>query len=95
MKANAIRNSRRELLIRGAGLLGGLVATLILEANTPAAAKAAKSDFLYQDHRHDGKGCGDCRFFSPDSGSPTTGTCAVVEGVVNRNGWCLAYSPKE
>ena len=95
MKANAIRNSRRELLIRGAGLLGGLVVTLVLEANTQSAAKAAKSDFLYQDHRHDGKGCGDCSFFSPDSDGSGTGTCALVDEVVNRNGWCLAYSPKK
>jgi hypothetical protein len=95
MKASEMRPSRRAMLVRGVGLLGGLVLTLTLEANKPAAAKAAKSDFLYQDRPRDGRNCGECKFFSTDSDGANTGSCAVVDGVVNRNGWCLAYSPKK
>jgi len=94
MQAAAIHISRRVMLARGAGLLVGVVLTLALEANQPARAKAAKSDFGYQDHPHDGKTCADCKYFSPDSGGADTGTCALVEGVINRNGWCSVFSPK-
>jgi hypothetical protein len=94
MKVSKTRISRRQMLLRGAGLLGGLGLILALEANKPAIARAAKSDFLYQDHPRDGQGCAQCKFFSPDSDGATTGTCAIVDGQVNRNGWCLAYSPR-
>jgi hypothetical protein len=94
MNVSETRVSRREMLRRGVGLLGGVVFSLTLEPNKPAMAKAVKSDFLYQDHPRDGKDCAQCKFFSPDSDSATTGTCAVVDGQVNRNGWCLAYSPR-
>jgi hypothetical protein len=95
MKENAPINARREMLRRGTGLLGGLVITLILDGNSAAAAKAAKSDFLYQDRPHDGKDCAACKFFSADSDTAGTGTCALVEGLVSRTGWCLAYSPRQ
>jgi len=80
--------------MRGAGVLAGLVLTVTLVANKPALAKAAKSDLLYQDHPHGGQSCGECKFFSADSKSADAGTCSLVEGVINRNGWCTAYSPK-
>jgi hypothetical protein len=94
MKETKISTARRTMLGRSAGLLGGLVLPLILEANRPAAAKAAKGDFLYQNRPHEGKDCGSCKFFSPDNNGANTGSCALVEGVVHRQGWCLAYSPK-
>jgi hypothetical protein len=94
MQAPANRISRRAMLKRGAGALAGLVLTVTLVANKPALAKAAKSDLLYQDRPHGGQSCGECKFFSADSKSASTGACALVEGVINRNGWCTAYSPK-
>ncbi len=94
MQATPNRISRRVTLVRGAGVLAGLVLTVIPVANKPALAKAAKSDLLYQDHPHGGQSCGDCKFFVSDSKSAATGTCALVEGVINRNGWCTGYSPK-
>ena len=94
MQASANRISRRATLMRGAGVVAGLVLTVTLVANKPALAKAAKSDLLYQDRPHGGQSCGACKFFSPDSKNADAGTCALVEGVINRNGWCTAYSPK-
>jgi len=94
MQTPANRISRRATLMRGAGVLAGLVLTVIPVANKPALAKAAKSDLLYQDRPHGGQSCGECKFFVPDSKSADTGTCTLVEGVINRNGWCTGYSPK-
>ena len=94
MQAHANRISRRATLMRGAGVLAGLVLTVTLVANKPALAKAAKSELMYQDHPHGDQSCGACKFFSPEGKSASTGTCALVEGVINRNGWCTAYSPK-
>ena len=94
MQAPANRISRRATLKRGAGALAGLVLTVTLVANKPALAKAAKSDLLYQDRPHGAQSCAECKFFSADSKSASTGTCALVEGVINRTGWCTAYSPK-
>lgn len=69
----------------------GIAATLVLRER--ALAKAAKSDFLYQHHPHDGKKCAGCKYFSPDGNG--SGSCAMVEGTVSANGWCQAFSPKE
>jgi High potential iron-sulfur protein len=55
-------------------------------------AKAAKSDFFYQDKPKEGKNCASCRLFTlAEAGK---GTCAVVEGEISPTGWCLAYSPR-
>jgi len=94
MQAHANRISRRATLVRGAGALAGLVLTVALGTSKSALAKAAKSELLYQDHPHGDQSCGACKFFSPEGKSASTGTCALVEGVINRNGWCTAYSPK-
>jgi hypothetical protein len=94
MQAPANRISRRATLMRGVGVVAGLVLTVTAVVNKRALAKAAKGDLSYQDHPHGGQSCGACKFFSPDSNSANTGTCALVEGVINRNGWCTAYSPK-
>lgn len=82
------------MLVRGAGIIGGIVLGTGLDVARPVFAKAAKSEFLYQDHPHDGKTCASCRFFSPDERGGESGNCAVIEGPVNRDGWCLAYAPK-
>jgi hypothetical protein len=56
------------------------------------AAKADKRDFFYQDKPKDGKSCAICRLFiARDEGK---GQCAVVEGPVSPNGWCIAFSPR-
>jgi len=88
MEAKTIHITRRRILVRGVAALAGLAS---LSALQPARAKAAKSDFLYQDHPHEGKTCSDCKHFSPSGGG--TGTCAIVDGTVSAAGWCQAFSP--
>ena len=58
------------------------------------AAKATKSELQYQGHPHNGKECGDCKFFKPDSSKSDVGQCSLVEGTIQRDGWCTAFEPK-
>lgn len=85
--------TRRLLLCGGTFGLTCLPAGLMTAIPTSAeAAKAKKQDFFYQDKPKDGKSCSSCRLFS--SSSADLGSCAVVEGEVSPNGWCMAYSPR-
>lgn len=86
--------SRRDVIAGGVRFLAITIVAAGLGRSTRVAAKAAKSDFMYQEHRHDGKGCGDCRFFTPDGPTADTGACAIVEGVVRRDAWCAAFAPR-
>jgi hypothetical protein len=94
MPTNLPDFSRRAALVRSRGLAGVVAVTMLFGCCRPALAKAQKSDFQYQDHPHSGKDCGTCKFFSANDADGGAGTCAVVDGPINRNGWCLAFSPK-
>lgn len=85
--------TRREALGRGVRSLAGVsVCALVLATDSSRAAKAAKQDFAYQDKPKAGKSCVTCRLFSPSTAD--VGVCAVLEGEVSPNGWCMAYSPR-
>jgi hypothetical protein len=58
----------------------------------PVAAKASKADVSYRDAPKEGKSCSACRLFTPSESGQ--GTCAVVEGSVSANGWCMAFSAR-
>ena len=91
---SSINSSRRQALARGARLAAILVATAVSSRSASVAAKATKGELLYQEHRHDGKGCGDCKFFKPDSSNGDVGQCSLVEGTIRRDGWCTAFEAK-
>jgi hypothetical protein len=85
---------RRDLLARTAQV-AGLAALMVLTCRSaPVAAKAAKSEVMYQDHRHDGKSCDQCKFFAPDRSNSGVGSCSMVDGSVSRDGWCTFFSTK-
>jgi hypothetical protein len=84
---------RREIAAHVVRLVGIAFAVPVAVVSTCVAAKAAKSDFMYQEHRRAGKGCGDCKFFTPDRANGDVGSCSIVEGSVQRDGWCLAFAP--
>jgi hypothetical protein len=86
------QKSRRLFLVRGAALTAGVAISAITRPSR--AAKAAKSDFFYQDKPKDGKSCSACKFFTPEGTAADLGTCAVIEGHVSRHGWCMAFAPK-
>lgn len=92
MRVEEVRFSRRRGLTWGGQLLmGAAVASLLGKPQAARAAKADKRDFFYQDKPKEGKSCSTCRLFSPTD--LAKGQCAIVDGDVSPNGWCMAYSP--
>ena len=94
MDKKTLQMTRRRILTRGLGLAGACVLGVAMGAPDTAAAKGPKAAFLYQDHPNNGKRCGDCKFFNVDTNDAATGTCKLVEGPIDRNGWCMAFAPK-
>jgi len=86
--------ARRVFLARSAAMAGTAALAGLIGPGKPAIAKTAKGDVGYQDHQHDGKSCGQCKFFAPDGSNPNRGSCEVVTGVVSREGWCTMFSAK-
>ena len=93
MRVRPVRLARRVFLARGAAIAGTAAVTALVGPK-PAIAKVAKSDVMYQDHQHDGKSCGQCKYFSPDGSTSNNGNCEVVAGPVKREGWCTMFSAK-
>jgi hypothetical protein len=91
---SSIDPSRRMAIVRGARLAGIAIVAAVSGRSAPVAAKATKSEMQYQDQRRDGKGCGDCKFFTPDGAKGDAGQCSIVEGSVRRDGWCAAFAAK-
>ena len=95
MTIHAKTFSRRTLLRDSAMLMTSLAAIPIALTSTPArASKASKSDFHYQDQPRDGKKCADCAAYLANPSANAPGACKIVDGPVNPNGWCMAYSAR-
>ena len=94
MRPAPLNQARRLLLVRSAEAAGLVALTAVVGNISSAATKAAKGDFMYQDHGHDGKTCGQCKFFSSGGPNQPIGSCSIVDGVISRNGWCAAFAPK-
>ena len=92
MNHNQTRLGRRSMLKKGTALVASL-ATLGISRAPAAAGKMAKGDFYYQSTPKDGNKCVDCAVYIPQPGA-AEGACKVVEGPINPNGWCMAFSPK-
>ena len=85
--------TRRIGLVRGTRLLiGAALVSSVGWCDRANAAKADKRDFSYQEKPKDGKSCTTCRLFSATPSGK--GNCAIVDGEVSPNGWCMAYSPR-
>ena len=85
--------SRREWLSRVFAVSGAIAGLSLVTARSARAGKAEKSDFFYQDHPKNGKSCSSCALFT--MGENGRGTCGVVEGEINANGWCMAFSQRK
>jgi High potential iron-sulfur protein len=94
MRSSPLNPARRSFLLSSAEVAGLATITVLTCRSGPATAKAAKSDFMYQDHQHDGKSCDQCKFFSPSGPNLDTGSCSIVAGTISSEGWCAAFSPK-
>jgi len=87
--------SRRALLRDSAMLMTSLAAIpIVLISPTARASKASKSDFHYQEQPREGKKCADCAAFLANTSANASGACKIVDGPVNPNGWCMAYSAR-
>jgi len=86
---------RRRLLARSLAIAGSSLLGLSAGVRSAAAQKSSKASLLYQDHPHEGKRCGECKYFGPGSDASGAGACALVEGPVQPDGWCMAFSPRQ
>jgi hypothetical protein len=80
--------TRRGALHAGLAVGVGAIATASASAPAHAQAKIAQSMVKYQDHPNNGNYCGICAQFEPPN------ACKVVAGVIDPNGWCIAFAPK-
>jgi hypothetical protein len=81
------RMSRRALL-RGAAVLAGTSLTATMGGSAFAQQKASKEAMKYQDKPNGDKQCSNCLHFQPPAG------CAIVEGTVAPQGYCIAWVKK-
>lgn len=94
--SRATSERRWLFLAASASTALGSVAAIVTPSRA-VAAKLSRRDLFYQDEPRDGKRWTDCRQFTPsalDATAHDTGTCAVVQGEVSANAWCMAYSPR-
>jgi hypothetical protein len=82
-------SSRRQVLklgIYGLGAVGAI--SLAGSANAQVAKKAAQSAVKYQQSPKDGKSCSKCQHFI------APGSCRIVDGAINPNGFCIMFAKK-
>ena len=81
--------ARRAVLKSALSLVCG---TAAVAAAAPLAraqsAKLAQNVVQYQTTPKDGAQCSGCVNFQPPN------ACAIVDGEINPNGWCVAFAPK-
>lgn len=99
MHSKTVKMTRRQLLKGGVLAVGAAIAgtNAARHALAQTATKGAKAAFQYQDGPKDGKKCVNCTLYVPAAKAGANGTCKVVEGDINPNGWCIAYveAPKK
>ena len=86
-------STRRMILTQGIRLAAACL-LIAVDSHKPATAKTPKAALLYQNRPHEGQHCGDCKYFSPEGSGAGSGTCALVEGAIERDGWCVAYAAR-
>jgi len=52
---------------------------------------SAKSDVQYQSSPSDGQQCSGCAYYITDMNDDGLGACAIVEGMIEPEGWCVSY----
>jgi hypothetical protein len=59
-----------------------------------AATKVPQSVAQYQETPKNGQKCDLCKYFIAGSSPTANGTCQLVEGSINPNGWCTLFAAK-
>ena len=79
--------SRRAVIRTGLGLVAA--GTVAVAGARAQDQKIAQALVQYQPTPKDGVVCVNCaNWVAPNA-------CKIVEGVINPQGWCIAYGPKE
>jgi len=86
---NRNRNLSRRSVLRGAALLAGAALTAGFVSSKEAhAQKASQEAMNYADKPNGDRRCSNCLNFMPPAG------CAIVEGTISPNGYCVAWVKK-
>jgi hypothetical protein len=83
-------NRRRALLVLGAACAAAAGIAPAAEApgaRTPQPKKYSKERVGYRDEPYAGRTCAKCVLYAGH------GECAIVEGEVSPQGWCLQWTP--
>jgi len=80
--------SRRSALRAAALWAGAALAASIVPSKEALAQKASKAAVKYQDKPNGDQQCSNCTHFTAPS------TCAIVEGAVAAQGYCIAWVKK-
>ncbi|HEV8109411.1 MAG TPA: high-potential iron-sulfur protein [Burkholderiales bacterium] len=84
----------RRIMLKNAAIVAGLAAAPWAAGPAAAQQKATKQAMQYQEQPKNGQKCADCLQFIPAPKQGASGTCKVVEGPINPDGWCAAYVKK-
>lgn len=55
---------------------------------------STKEAVQYQSEPSEDQQCSNCFFYIPDQNGDGLGACAIVEGTIEPQGWCVSYSPQ-
>lgn len=81
--------SRRAMLRKGAMIAAGVAGVAAASSARAEDEKIAQELVQYQNAPKDGQKCNMCaQWVDPNA-------CKIVAGVINPNGYCVAYAPKE
>lgn len=81
--------SRRAVLRKGAMIAAGVAGVAAVSSARAEEEKIAQELVQYQNAPKDGQKCNMCaQWVDPNA-------CKIVAGVINPNGYCVAYAPKE
>lgn len=79
----------RRTLLRATASIGPLALLSGLSGRASAASqKISKKTAGYQDHPNDDQQCAKCRFFQKPH------SCQLVEGKIDKDGWCTLFQAK-
>lgn len=86
-------STRRRWLTRaGLAFVATPLALAIGPVKARAAAKTPKADVNYQYTPKGDQHCGACVSFIPGEIPQGPGTCRIVDGPIQQNGWCALFS---
>ena len=78
---------RRRLFLGGALVAAGALTLCPGRQGLAQKKKYSKEKVGYRDEPYQGRSCGQCMLYAGH------GECAIVEGEVSLNGWCVQWTP--